>query len=131
MELAPKLKVTFTPGCAASKSLPIWVKVPVSDAAASTVRVPLTAPALPDALVELLVELLAVVEALLAAVAALVVPPALSFAAAFDPVLPQPAAVTSTAAPASAAPKVRILITGSSPCRRPHAANAPPRRSST
>src|SRR5690349_12241996 len=39
-ELPAKLKVTFVPGCAASKSLPSWVNVPVSDAAANTVMVP-------------------------------------------------------------------------------------------
>ena len=39
-ELPAKLNITFTPGCAASKSLPSWVNVPVSDAAANTVTVP-------------------------------------------------------------------------------------------
>src|SRR4051795_2345646 len=39
-ELPAKLKFTFTPGWAASKSLPNRVKVPVSDAAANTVMSP-------------------------------------------------------------------------------------------
>src|SRR5580693_442515 len=36
-ELGPKLNVTLSPGGAASNCFPIWVKVPVSDAAANTV----------------------------------------------------------------------------------------------
>jgi len=36
-ELAPKLNVTFTPGCAASNRLPIAVNASFSEAAANTV----------------------------------------------------------------------------------------------
>ena len=39
-ELPPNEKVTVVPGLAASKSLPIWVNVSVSEAAASTVTGP-------------------------------------------------------------------------------------------
>ena len=39
-ELAPKLKVTFTPGWAASNCFPSWVKVPRSEDAAKTVIEP-------------------------------------------------------------------------------------------
>jgi hypothetical protein len=46
-ELPAYEKVTFVPGLAASKSLPIWVKDSVSEAAASTVIVPLTPAAEP------------------------------------------------------------------------------------
>src|SRR5947209_9210450 len=41
-ELAPKLKSTFTPGCAASNCLPKVLNASVSDAAAKTLMVPLT-----------------------------------------------------------------------------------------
>src|SRR6202042_647643 len=43
VELPPKLNFTVSPGCAASNCLPIWVKVPISDAAANTVIVPVCA----------------------------------------------------------------------------------------
>src|SRR5580693_242890 len=46
-ELGPKLKVTVSPGWAASNCLPIWVNEPCSDAAAKTVIEP--APAVPVA----------------------------------------------------------------------------------
>ena len=41
--LAPKLKVTFAPGCAASKSFPIRVNASLSDDAAKTVMGPAAA----------------------------------------------------------------------------------------
>src|SRR5580704_323958 len=44
-ELAPKLNFTVSPGWAASNWLPSWVKVPISDAAAKTVIVPVAAAA--------------------------------------------------------------------------------------
>jgi hypothetical protein len=43
VELPPKLNFTVSPGCAASNCFPIWVKVPISDAAANTVIVPVCA----------------------------------------------------------------------------------------
>jgi hypothetical protein len=39
-ELGPKLNFTVSPGWAASNCFPSWVKLPVSDAAANTVIVP-------------------------------------------------------------------------------------------
>jgi hypothetical protein len=44
-ELGPKLNFTVSPGWAASNCFPSWVKVPVSDAAANTVIVPVDADA--------------------------------------------------------------------------------------
>jgi hypothetical protein len=43
VELPPKLNFTVSPGWAASNCFPIWVKVPISDAAANTVIVPVCA----------------------------------------------------------------------------------------
>src|SRR5271169_5644398 len=43
VELAPKLNFTVSPGWAASNCIPSWVKVPISDAAAKTVIVPVAA----------------------------------------------------------------------------------------
>jgi hypothetical protein len=40
VELAPKLNFTVSPGWAVSNCFPSWVKVPISDAAANTVIVP-------------------------------------------------------------------------------------------
>jgi hypothetical protein len=40
VELPPKLNFTVSPGWAASNCFPSWVKVPISDAAANTVIVP-------------------------------------------------------------------------------------------
>src|SRR5580704_4416720 len=43
VELPPKLNFTVSPGWAASNCFPIWVKVPISEAAANTVIVPVAA----------------------------------------------------------------------------------------
>jgi len=43
VELPPKLNFTVSPGWAASNCFPSWVKVPISDAAANTVIVPVGA----------------------------------------------------------------------------------------
>jgi hypothetical protein len=48
-ELGPKLNFTVSPGWAAANCFPSWVKVPVSDAAANTVIVPVDADADADA----------------------------------------------------------------------------------
>ena len=45
VELPPKLNFTVSPGWAASNCFPSWVKVPISDAAANTVIVPVCAAA--------------------------------------------------------------------------------------
>jgi len=58
-ELGPKLNLTVSPGWAASNCFPSWVKVPISDAAAKTVIVPVdedAGPALDDELPEPLLE---------------------------------------------------------------------------
>ena len=58
-ELGPKLNFTVSPGWAASNCFPSWVKVPISDAAAKTVIVPVNedaGPALDDKLPEPLLE---------------------------------------------------------------------------
>jgi hypothetical protein len=47
VELPPKLNFTVSPGWAASNCFPIWVKVPISDAAANTVIVPVCVAELP------------------------------------------------------------------------------------
>jgi hypothetical protein len=44
-ELGPKLNFTVSPGWAVSNCFPSWVKLPVSDAAANTVIVPVDADA--------------------------------------------------------------------------------------
>jgi hypothetical protein len=56
--LGPKLNLTVSPGWADSNCFPSWVKVPVNDAAASTVIVPVAGLELlvPEGEVELLLE---------------------------------------------------------------------------
>jgi hypothetical protein len=57
-ELGPKLNLTVSPGWADSNCFPSWVKVPVSDAAANTVIVPVAGLELlvPEGELELLLE---------------------------------------------------------------------------
>jgi hypothetical protein len=65
LELAPKLNFTVSPGWTASNCFPSWVKVPINDAAAKTVIVPVAAAELVAAGADELVALEAGLELLL------------------------------------------------------------------